>query len=104
MDQLTLQMGNMKMGNIKSLVGDMKKNNQHWVLWQGDEAPLFLLKEKCAPFDEVVLELYWKTGYASDIHEIRHRDGCGRWWKRTNHKYIKINGTTVGEVLCLFND
>jgi hypothetical protein len=104
MDQLTDQMGDAKIRDVESIVDDMKKNNMHWAIWTGDNAPILLQHEKCGHADEVILELYWKNGKASDIHEIRCRCIYNIWWKRTSHNYIKVNNVIVGEVLCLFSD
>lgn len=107
MDQLESRLDQLNVdsaASLESLVSEMKKNKQHWVLWPGDEVPMFFQQEKkCNPADEVIFELYWKNGWASDIHEIRCREGYGVWWKHTAHKYIKVRNIIVGEALYLFD-
>jgi hypothetical protein len=100
MDELVLLINNVEINSIESLVAKMKKERAHWILWPGDEAPCFIGVDMPCPYGEVIFELYWKNGWASDIHKIRCR--TEHWWKSTNHSYVKVEGKIIGEVLCLY--
>ena len=95
---------------LETLVSNMTQKGEHWKLWNYDEAPnCVLLDKSCAGFNkscvwgEIVIELYWKNGYASDIIDILSRKKHNaHWWSRYLHKKIIINNKPTGELLMLF--
>ena len=87
--------------NPRELYDYMIKKNTHWVLWSGDEAPEFLQFMRCSAFDEVIVELHWKYGFAKDTSNILLSDNM--WFSKAYQQPFILDDEIIGTITIMVN-